>query len=94
MLWRAASFSPPYAARLPILPRSLIVERDHRRISSLADAVDAAARALTPEQEGVAARQRLTVALGALSDFLLAHLSYEETALAPVLAGWPEVPHS
>lgn len=62
---------------------------DHAKLAGLLDEVDAAARHLDGQAPG---RKRLVDALTAVSTHLLAHLAYEEEALAPVLATWKRWP--
>jgi hypothetical protein len=67
------------------------LEADHRRVSGHLDEVEAAAddlvRADTP-----AGRKRMVEALGAVAEYLLAHLDYEEQAITPTLRGWDRWP--
>ena len=65
----------------PVVDR---LEADHRRVSDLLDAVEAAARALngTP---GEAARARVVDALQELHAHLLEHLDYEERSAGPTI---------
>lgn len=58
------------------------LKADHRVISDLLDEVEGSARAV---ENSAASRTRLVEALTALSDRLLAHLDFEETALGPTL---------
>ncbi len=67
------------------------LESDHRRVSDLLDAVDDAAYRLDSPGEAPA-RDRLAGALEDLSEHLLEHLAFEETALGPVLAAWDRWP--
>jgi hypothetical protein len=64
------------------------LEDDHRVVSGLLDAVEAAAEQL----DGPGARARLVDALGTLSRHLLEHLEVEERVLRPVLLSWEEWP--
>ncbi|MFZ0996182.1 MAG: hemerythrin domain-containing protein [Candidatus Dormiibacterota bacterium] len=71
------------------------LESDHRVISGCLDEVEAAAAA--PELEGAeatVARERLSRALGDLADLLLAHLAFEEEAVAPAMRAWTTWPAS
>ena len=67
------------------------LEADHRAISGLLDAVEAAAAELddTAEQP---ARQRLVDGLTTLADHLLAHLAYEEESVASTMRSWERWP--
>lgn len=69
------------------------LESDHAAVSGLADELVAAADALTPGKETESERRRVIAALAALTDFLLGHLAYEETALAPLLKQWRQLPY-
>ncbi|MET7396768.1 hemerythrin domain-containing protein [Dactylosporangium sp. NPDC005572] len=64
------------------------LEADHRAVAGLLDEVEAAARSLG----SAADRTRLVAALRTLSEHLLEHLTFEEEALAPVLASWKRWP--
>jgi Hemerythrin HHE cation binding domain len=64
----------------PIVDR---LEADHRRVSDLLDAVEAAAARLTA-QEGDG-RAEVVLALGELHGHLLEHLDFEETGAGPFL---------
>jgi Hemerythrin HHE cation binding domain len=67
------------------------LEADHAKISDLLNDVEAAARDLAG-QEDPAIRQRLTLALQALSNDLLEHLAYEEDNVSDTMramTGWP-----
>jgi hypothetical protein len=66
------------------------LEDDHRRISDLLDTIELAARKMPPGD--LAARQHLVALLEDLSESLLAHLSFEEESLAPVLQSWSSWP--
>jgi iron-sulfur cluster repair protein YtfE (RIC family) len=68
----------------PVVDR---LESDHRRVSDLLDQVEASVRELDGADDRVA-REGLAGALNQLAVDLLEHLQFEETALAPVLAGW------
>jgi|HubBroStandDraft_1064217.scaffolds.fasta_scaffold107506_4 hypothetical protein len=63
------------------------LEADHRRVSELLDAVEAAAGALDDDDDAPH-RRRLVEALDELSEHLFEHLAYEEEHLAPVLRQW------
>jgi hypothetical protein len=63
------------------------LEADHGRVSDLLDDVSAAAAALA-DSEDTDVRKRLIVALGELSDDLLAHLQYEEDNISATLRTW------
>ena len=67
----------------PVVDR---LERDHRRVSDLLDAVEEAAAALTPDPAGDA-RARVAAALDELATLLLEHLDYEELQAGPTLRG-------
>jgi hypothetical protein len=58
------------------------LEADHRLVSELLDAVEAAADRIATDAE---ARPALAGALQALAEHLLAHLDYEEQQLNPTL---------
>ena len=62
------------------------LEADHRAISSLLDDVEEAAKRLDDAADNPA-RIQLVVALGSLSDNLLAHLAFEEEAIASTMRG-------
>ncbi|MDG6102156.1 hemerythrin domain-containing protein [Dactylosporangium aurantiacum] len=64
------------------------LEADHRAVAGLLDEIEAAAGDLA----AAGARTRLVEALDTLSAHLLAHLAFEEEALAPVLATWTAWP--
>jgi hypothetical protein len=67
------------------------LEADHRLVSDLLDAVEAAAGQLDgPDPAG--AGTRLVDALDVLSRHLLEHLDVEERVLEPVLLGWGQWP--
>jgi hypothetical protein len=63
----------------PVIDR---LEADHRRVSDLLDAVEAAAERLTA---GADARADVVLALGELHGHLLEHLDYEERHSGPVM---------
>jgi hypothetical protein len=71
------------------------LEADHAEVSGLLDEVEAAVRELGQPGAGDAdsvRRERLTAALEALSEVLLAHLAYEEENVADTMramTGWP-----
>lgn len=67
------------------------LEADHRIVSDLLDEVEAAAHHLH-DAHSTNARTRLVEALTGLSAHLLAHLTREEDALAPVLLTWEHWP--
>jgi hypothetical protein len=69
------------------------LEADHRVVSDLLDAVEAAAHQLDGP-DPVAATTRLVDALGVLSGHLLEHLEIEERVLGPVLLSWEQWPSS
>jgi hemerythrin-like domain-containing protein len=69
------------------------LEADHRAVSGLLDAVEAAADQLDGS-DPAGARTRLVDALGALSRHLLEHLEVEERVLEPVLLSWGDWPPS
>jgi hypothetical protein len=77
---------------------SLVVDKlesDHRVISGRLDEVEAAAA--VPDLEGTedgVARERLVRALSDLADLLLAHLAFEEEAIAPAMRAWTSWPES
>ncbi|MDX3074143.1 hemerythrin domain-containing protein [Streptomyces sp. NPDC088354] len=90
----SASLFPAVRSRAPGMnPVVDKLEADHRSVSGLADAVEAAAHALTHGGETAEERTRLADALDRLSEFLLAHLAYEETSLAPLLSQWQGIPY-
>jgi hypothetical protein len=67
------------------------LEADHLAISGRLNEVEAAARALTDEQDP-AAREQLSQTMRRLSDELLAHLQYEEEEISGTLrtlSRWP-----
>jgi hemerythrin-like domain-containing protein len=64
----------------PVVDR---LESDHRRVSDLLDAVEAAAGALSDDAEG--ARARVVAALSDLAGHLLEHLDYEELRAGPTM---------
>ncbi len=67
------------------------LQADHRRVSDLLDAVEAATYELgSPDDQD--ARRHLVDALDNLATQLFEHLSYEEDALAPVLQRWEQWP--
>ncbi len=68
------------------------LESDHRTISQVLDRVEAATDALDTDHPR--ARHRLVAALDELAAPLLAHLSFEEQSLAPVLNSWLTWPFS
>ncbi len=67
------------------------LEADHRSISDLLDAVEESAGALDDTALNPA-RQRLIAALGRLEDDLLAHLAFEEEAIADTMRAWEQWP--
>lgn len=67
------------------------LEADHRTVSDLLDEVEAAADALAA-RDGADARARLVAALDTLAADLLAHLEFEERAVAPTVREWREWP--
>jgi iron-sulfur cluster repair protein YtfE (RIC family) len=67
------------------------LEADHRVVSDLLDAVEAAAHQLDG-QDPADARTRLTRALATLSRHLVEHLEVEERVLRPVLMSWEQWP--
>lgn len=77
-------------ALTPVVDR---LEADHLRISGNLDAVSAATRALGA-QDDLANRARLVATLDELAEHLLAHLSFEETAIGPTLSQWQSWPVS
>jgi hemerythrin-like domain-containing protein len=70
----------------PVIDR---LEADHRRVSDLLDAVEAAAARLTEDE---AARASVVLALGELHGHLLEHLDYEELNAGPVLRRLERLP--
>jgi iron-sulfur cluster repair protein YtfE (RIC family) len=71
------------------------LESDHRFISGRLDEVEAAAAA--PDLDGTeatVARERLVRALSDLADLLLAHLAFEEEAVAPAMRAWTSWPET
>jgi len=67
----------------PVIDR---LEAEHRTVSDLLDEAEAAAAALG-QADDEPARARVTLALDAVADHLLAHLEYEEERLAPAIKG-------
>ena len=67
------------------------LEADHRSISSLLDDVEEAAKGLDDDAINPA-RESLVAALWRLSDDLLAHLAFEEEAIASTMRGWEQWP--
>ena len=67
------------------------LEADHRAVSDLLDAVQAAGEELADPDDD-SARERLVGALNGLTKPLLEHLAFEEESLAPVFAGWDRWP--
>ena len=67
------------------------LEADHRVVSDLLDAAEAATHGLDGP-DPADARARLVDALAALSRHLLEHLEVEERVLRPVLLSWEEFP--
>ncbi len=67
------------------------LEADHRAISGLLDAVEAAAAELDDTAEHPA-RRRLVEGLNTLADHLLEHLAYEEDAIASTMRSWERWP--
>lgn len=60
------------------------LEEDHRAVSDLLDAVEAAAAELT-EDDGDPVRRRAADTLDALAGHLLAHLDFEELSAGPTM---------
>lgn len=85
-LFPAVRRSAPHLG--PVVDR---LEADHRVVSDLLDAVEAAADQLGGP-DPVAARTWLVDALGVLSRHLLEHLEVEERVLGPVLLSWEHWP--
>lgn len=73
----------------PVIDR---LEADHRAISPLLDAVEAATADLDDSSESRPARARLVEGLNALADHLLTHLAYEEEAIAVTMRSWDRWP--
>ncbi len=71
----------------PVVDR---LEADHRRVSDLLDAVEAAAARLTATEED--ARADVVLALDELHAHLLEHLDYEELRAGPVLRRLERLP--
>jgi hypothetical protein len=67
------------------------LESDHRAISLLLDAVEAAAKELD-DASPVAVREALVVALRDLATSLLEHLAYEEENIAATMRSWERWP--
>lgn len=67
------------------------LEADHLKISDHLDAVEAATRNLG-DADGPPERERLVAALDGLAEHLLAHLSFEEAAIGPILSQWRQWP--
>jgi len=67
------------------------LEADHRAVSDLLDAVQAAGEELADPNHHPA-RERLVGALNGLTEPLLEHLAFEEESLAPVFDGWDRWP--
>ena len=68
------------------------LEADHRVVSSLLDEVEAAGLGLDVDGDDTEPRARLADSLEVLAEHLLAHLAFEEEALAPVLRTWTRWP--
>ena len=71
----------------PVVDR---LEADHRRVSDLLDAVEAAAARLTAAEAD--ARADVVLALDELHGHLLEHLDYEELRAGPVLRTLERLP--
>ena len=71
----------------PVVDR---LEADHRRVSDLLDAVEAAAARLTAEEDD--ARADVVSTLGELHGHLLEHLDFEELEAGPVLRRLERLP--
>jgi len=71
----------------PVVDR---LEADHRRVSDLLDAVEAAAARLTADEQD--ARADVVLALDELHGHLLEHLEYEELRAGPVLRTLERLP--
>ena len=71
----------------PVVDR---LEADHRRVSDLLDAVEAAAERLTAEADD--AREAVVLALEELHGHLLDHLDYEEQHGGPVMRRLDRIP--
>jgi hypothetical protein len=71
----------------PVVDR---LEADHRRVSELLDAVEAAAERLTAGEED--ARPGVVLALEELHGHLLEHLDYEELQAGPALRRLERIP--
>jgi Hemerythrin HHE cation binding domain len=65
----------------PVVDR---LEAEHRRVSDLLDAIEAAARSLT-DTDGDETRQRVVDGLRELHVHLLGHLDYEESHAGPTI---------
>jgi iron-sulfur cluster repair protein YtfE (RIC family) len=63
------------------------LEADHREVSGHLDEVEAACDGLVRD-DNTSARDRVVVSLNTLAEQLLAHLAYEEEAVAPTLRSW------
>ncbi len=73
---------PTLRAREPELEAVIDrLEADHRSVSDLLHAVEAATADLDREDGSITARERLVESLNALGDVLLEHLDYEERSL-------------
>ena len=84
LLFPALRATDPAAG--PVIDR---LEGDHRRVSDLLDAVEAAAARLTEDE---AARASVVLALGELHRHLVEHLDYEELNAGPVLRRLERLP--
>jgi len=72
----------------PVVDR---LEADHRKVSDILDEVEAASDELV-RVDTPAGRARVVDALSLLSEHLLAHLDFEETAITPTLRRWERWP--
>ncbi|MEO3813787.1 hemerythrin domain-containing protein [Sphaerisporangium sp. B11E5] len=68
------------------------LESDHQKVADILDRIEALAVHLTEAGESAATRRDLVEALTDLSDHLLAHLDFEEEAIAPTLRRWHRWP--
>jgi hemerythrin superfamily protein len=72
----------------PVVDR---LEADHRKVSDILDAVEAAASDLQTD-DSPASRDRVVDALNLLKRHLLEHLDYEEESITPTLRTWSAWP--
>jgi hypothetical protein len=68
------------------------LEADHRVVSDILDAIEAAVRELGRD-DTLAGRHRIVAGLDDLRETLLAHLAFEEVQISPALLQWTKWPH-